>query len=206
MSDPHGLLSPGDEVRWRSHGGSGASEKRGRIVWVVAAGEGIDALKATFQDSHDLSPVMLSGNARSKLSYLVEIPSSRRKPRLYWPRADHLVRCDDQVFPLAQASPHRDRQAPLFPTAPVRRLLDGSSVVSSLVPAALTVTTFCPGKWCFLDLETGQAYSHDGTRFKPLLADARGRAAVALNNAPEIVRGHHLRRRPRRAYAGDPAQ
>lgn len=191
-------LEPGDEVRWESHGGSGRSRKRGRVLACVPAGVDIEAYKSEYRDSHDLSAVMLSGGPRPAQSYLVEIPLKGRKPRLYWPRAEVLERCDDRVLPRPELITHQARQAPLFRVPPVRRLLDGRHVEATQLPVSIPLATHCPAKWAIVDLETGQAFTYDGKRFRDLDGATRRQVSAILTTTPQVVRGQHLRRRPLR--------
>lgn len=41
----------------------------------------------------------------------------------------------------------------------------------------ITVQTYCPGKWAFVDMETGELWGHDGQTFHRLAADAAGKVA-----------------------------
>jgi hypothetical protein len=195
------LPSIGTEVQWRSHGGSGTSEKHGRVLCHVPAGTDLTSFKEAYAASHDLSAVMLCGCARKQDSVLVEVVAkAHRKPRLYWPRLATLTSLDAPTLPPMACAPHAARQLALIPSDPARRLaVSGRWVDTAPTPVAVPFTTRCPGKWVFLDLETRQAWVFDGTRFR-LASDAlRQEAQQSLAASIDLVRGAHVRKRPRRA-------
>lgn len=44
-----------------------------------------------------------------------------------------------------------------------RTLLSGREVVCSPETTGISITTHCPAKWAFVDLETGEVWAHDGS-------------------------------------------
>lgn len=191
------LLAVDDPVQWTSRGGSGRSTKRGRVIVVVPPGTDIDAFKRDLAASHDLSPVMLCGQPRHTRSYLVEVQTaSGRKPKLYWPRAEHLTRLAATLPPRTQLTTQA-RQMGLFPGGHVRRLLvSGREVVESDVPVAITINTRAPGKWALVDLETGAVWeSLDGRKVKRAAPAVIDDLLAAIRAPRELVRGLHARRR-----------
>jgi hypothetical protein len=50
----------------------------------------------------------------------------------------------------------------------VRRLVSGREVPSFYEVVVITLNTHCPAKWAFVDLEAGELWGHDGTRFRRL--------------------------------------
>lgn len=191
----------GTEVTWRSHGGSGASEKHGRVLCHVPAGSDLTRFKEAYADSHDLSAVMLCGEARKQDSVLVEVVlKGPRKPRLYWPRLTALTLLEGTTLPPMTRTPHAARQLALIPSDPARQLaVSGRWVDSEPMPVAVPFTTRCPGKWVFLDLETRQAWVYDGKRFRLATDTERAEAQQTLGSSVEVVRGAHLRKRPKTA-------
>lgn len=45
----------------------------------------------------------------------------------------------------------------------------------------ISIKTNCPGKWAFVDLETGDLWGHDGNEFKRLSPAEQGDLASAVN-------------------------
>lgn len=48
-----------------------------------------------------------------------------------------------------------------------RKLLDGSMQREYLQPVSMTITSHCPGKWAFVDMETGDVWVTDQYQYKP---------------------------------------
>lgn len=49
---------------------------------------------------------------------------------------------------------------------PSRRQLNGQDVTGRAAAAQIVLSTRCPAKWAFVDLEEGMVWEHDGTAFK----------------------------------------
>lgn len=61
-----------------------------------------------------------------------------------------------------------------------RRLRDGSSVPERDAPVNLTITTSCPAKWAFVDLETGSIWvDPDSTGYREASSEVRRTVAAA---------------------------
>lgn len=198
---PHSTpLAIDDEVQWTSRGGSGTSTKCGRVITLVPPGTDIDAFKKDLAASHDLSPVMLCGQPRDALSYLVEVATATgRKPKLYWPRAEHLVRLGTELPPRTQLTA-QSRQMGLFAGGHVRRLLgSGREVIDAETPIVITLATRAPAKWAFVDLETGAVWeSIDGRKMRRAASEVIDDIVSAIREPRDLVRGLHARRRPMR--------
>ena len=76
---------------------------------------------------------------------------------------------------------------------PTRRLRDGSTVPERSDVVPLTVHTHCPGKWAFVDLETGEVWVAD-ERLRFVRASAEQQAMVGMGTQPPAAAG---RRRAR---------
>lgn len=63
----------------------------------------------------------------------------------------------------------------------MRKLLDGSEAPEEAAPVAMAIESRCPGKWAFVDLETGDVWEWHGGEFRfrrPPAARLRTIAAV----------------------------
>lgn len=62
----------------------------------------------------------------------------------------------------------------------VRRLLNGREVAERPAPAQIVLSTRCPQKWAFVDLEEGVVWEHDGVAFRlrPFLSEQQRQAFV----------------------------
>lgn len=63
-----------------------------------------------------------------------------------------------------------------------RRLIDGSVAHCAPTPFTISMTTHCPGKWAFVDLETGMIWSHDGNHFKAMTGDDLALVSKAVSH------------------------
>lgn len=63
----------------------------------------------------------------------------------------------------------------------VRRLRSGREVPSLAGTVNITMTTHCPAKWAIVDLETGELWGHDGTKFHHLTSSEASEVSDALN-------------------------
>lgn len=83
----------GTKVQWTSHGQGTVSTKEGKLVAVVPAGTSAsEILTKRFKvNKYDLSCFSDVKTPRSTKSYIVVANRGEtRKPRIYWPRVNHI--------------------------------------------------------------------------------------------------------------------
>lgn len=68
---------------------------------------------------------------------------------------------------------------------PSRTLRSGRAVLNHQEEVHIRLSTRCPGKWAFADLETGELWGHDGKQFVRLNAEDAASLAMLANQAPE---------------------
>jgi hypothetical protein len=69
-----------------------------------------------------------------------------------------------------------------------RVLVHGTKAVELPEPIELTVRTRCPGKWVFVDLETGDSWvTPDGSFIRPSPDDMTGLSVVVFNYLAAVL-------------------
>lgn len=70
-----------------------------------------------------------------------------------------------------------------------RTLVTGRSVAALAEPVQVALTTKCPSKWCFVDLETADIWGHQDGKLVRASAEAVDELAEAVSKARAAIQG-----------------